>query len=184
MSSLFKTAVANSITIFVCLCAAPLSADSSIEVFLEQHCISCHGSMDREPGAVDLSRIRSENSLVVAPELLQKMVDVLSDRTMPPDEASELSVADRDVLVNTLRSLRATAIERAPSRLTPIVRRMTRFQYNNAVQDLLQLNVEVFTLPERMLREYNNYYQPASGKMPDSVRVGSRPLGKSQLIEP
>ena len=140
--------------------------------------------MDREPGAVDLSRIRSENSLVVAPELLQKMVDVLSDRTMPPDEASELSVADRDVLVNTLRSLRATAIERAPSRLTPIVRRMTRFQYNNAVQDLLQLNVEVFTLPERMLREYNNYYQPASGKMPDSVRVGSRPLGKSQLIEP
>jgi hypothetical protein len=35
-----------------------------------------------------------------------------------------------------------------------------------------------------MLREYNNYYQPASGKMPDSVRVGSRPLGKSQLIEP
>jgi hypothetical protein len=60
---------------------------------------------------------------------------------------------------------------------------MTRFQYNNAVQDLLQLKVEVFTLPERMLREYNNYFQPASGKMPDSVRVGSRPLGKSQLIE-
>ncbi len=184
MSSLFKTAVANSITIFVCLCAAPLSANPSIEVFLEQHCISCHGSTDREPAAVDLSGIRTDNSLIAAPELLQKMVDVLSDRTMPPAEASELSVADRDVLVNTLRSLRATAIKRAPSRLTPIVRRMTRFQYNNAVQDLLQLNVEVFTLPERMLREYNNYYQPASGKMPDSVRVGSRPLGKSQLIEP
>jgi hypothetical protein len=183
MSRLLKNSLVNSITIFACLCAAPLLANSSIKIFLEQHCISCHGSTDREPGAVDLSRIRSENSLVAAPELLQKMVDVLSDRMMPPDEASELSVGDRNVFVNLLRSLRTAALERAPSRLTPIVRRMTRFQYNNAVQDLLRLNVEVFTLPERMLREYNDYYQPASGKMPDSVRVGSRPLGKSQLIE-
>ncbi len=184
MSPLKKCISGNAIVIVVFLCASTALASSPVTSFLEQHCISCHGSTNREPGAVDLSRIRSENSLVAAPELLQKMVDVLSDRMMPPDEASELSAEDRDVFVNALRSLRAAAIERAPSRLTPIVRRMTRFQYNNAVQDLLQLNVEVFTLPERMLREYNNYYQPASGKMPDSVRVGSRPLGKSQLIEP
>jgi hypothetical protein len=184
MSPLKKCISGNAIVIVVFLCASTVLASSPVTSFLEQHCISCHGSTDREPGAVDLSRIRSENSLVAAPELLQKMVDVLSDRMMPPDEASELSAEDRDVFVNALRSLRAAAIERAPSRVTPIVRRMTRFQYNNAVQDLLQLNVEVFTLPERMLREYNNYYQPASGKMPDSVRVGSRPLGKSQLIEP
>ena len=184
MSSLFKNVVVNSIAIFACLFAAPLSVQSSIKVFLQQHCISCHGDANREPGAVDLSGIRSENSLIADPVLLQKLVDVLSDRSMPPAEVDVLSVGDRDLFVNTLRSLRAAAIERSPSRLTPIVRRMTRFQYNNAVQDLLQLNVEVFTLPERMLREYNNYYQPASGKMPDSVRVGSRPLGKSQLIEP
>jgi hypothetical protein len=183
MSSLFKTAGVTSISIFVCLCAAPLSADSSINIFLEQHCIACHGSTDREPAAVDLSGIRTDNSLIAAPELLQKMIDVLSDRTMPPADASELSSGDRDYFVNLLRSLRPVALRRAPLRPTPIVRRMTRFQYNNAVQDLLQLKVEVFTLPERMLREYNNYFQPASGKMPDSVRVGSRPLGKSQLIE-
>ena len=112
------------------------------------------------------------------------MVDVLSDRTMPPTDASDLAVGDRDVFVNLLRSLRVPGLAGASERLTPVVRRMTRFQYNNAVKDLLQLNVEVFTLPERMMREYRNYYQPATGKMPDSVRVGSRPLGKSQLIEP
>ena len=66
---------------------------------------------------------------------------------------------------------------------TPI-RRMNRFQYNNAVKDLFQLKVSVFPLPERMLREYGDYFQPAKRKMPDKVRVGSRPLGKSQLIEP
>ena len=184
MPECFEKALLKSITIFAFLCTAPLFANSSIKNFLEQHCISCHGNTGRDPGAIDLSRIRSNNSLVADPELLQQMVDVLSDRTMPPDEASDLSSEDRDEFVNLLRSLRAPALERAPVRLTPIVRRMTRFQYNNAVKDLLQLNVEVFTLPERMMREYRNYYQPATGKMPDSVRVGSRPLGKSQLIEP
>jgi hypothetical protein len=34
-----------------------------------------------------------------------------------------------------------------------------------------------------MLREHNNYFQPESGKMPNEVTVGSRPLGKSQMIE-
>src|SRR5680860_923128 len=34
-----------------------------------------------------------------------------------------------------------------------------------------------------MLREYGNYFKPQSGSMPDKVKVGSRPLGKSQLIE-
>ena len=184
MSRLFKNSLVNSITIFACLSAAPLLANSAINNLLEQHCLSCHRGNDREPGAIDLSWIRNDNSLIAEPELLQQMVDVLSDRIMPPEEASELSVRDRNVFANLLRSLRVAALERAPVQLTPLVRRMTRFQYNNAVKDLLQLNVEVFTLPERMMREYLNYYQPSTGKMPDSVRVGSRPLGKSQLIEP
>ncbi|HIN54444.1 MAG TPA: hypothetical protein EYM79_09035, partial [Planctomycetes bacterium] len=97
MSPLKKCIPGNAIVIVVFLCASTALASSPVTSFLEQHCLSCHGSTDREPGAVDLSRIRSENSLVAAPELLQKMVDVLSDRMMPPDEASELSVEDRDV---------------------------------------------------------------------------------------
>ena len=59
---------------------------------------------------------------------------------------------------------------------------MNRFQYANAVQDLFDIKVEVFALPERMLREYGDYFQPQSGEMPDKLKAGSRPLGKSQLI--
>ena len=60
---------------------------------------------------------------------------------------------------------------------------MNRFQYNNAVQDLFALKSVVFTLPERMLRDHSNYFKPAKGKMPPTLKAGSRPLGKSQLIE-
>ena len=61
---------------------------------------------------------------------------------------------------------------------------MTRFQYSNAVKDLLQLRIAVFSLPEQLAREYGNYYKPASKTMPSSLKVGNRALGKSQLIEP
>ena len=48
---------------------------------------------------------------------------------------------------------------------------MNRLQYNNAVQDLLELEVDVFALPERMLREYG-YFRPETGTMPAELKAG------------
>ncbi len=50
--------------------------------------------------------------------------------------------------------------------------------------DLFELKVAVFALPERVARVYQDYFDPAKGKLPETVGVGNRPLGKSQLIEP
>ena len=62
---------------------------------------------------------------------------------------------------------------------------MNRFQYANAVQDLLKLKVSVFPLPEKMMRDRSGYFNKAvKDGMPDSLTVSSRPLGKSGLIEP
>ena len=33
------------------------------------------------------------------------------------------------------------------------------------------------------MREHGNYFKPETGKMAENVTVGSRPLGKSQMIE-
>ena len=61
---------------------------------------------------------------------------------------------------------------------------MTRFQYANAVKDLLDLKVEVFPLPEKMMRDRSGYSSQRPKKMPSKMTVSSRPLGKSGLIEP
>ena len=61
---------------------------------------------------------------------------------------------------------------------------MNRFQYHNAVTDLFDLRRAVFSLPERVARVYADYFDPAKGKLPETIGVGNRPLGKSQLIEP
>ena len=62
--------------------------------------------------------------------------------------------------------------------LTTPMRRMNRFQYNNAVVDLLELDRDIFQLNERLLRRRSDYFNPASRKMPAEVRVSSRPLSK------
>ncbi len=115
------------------------------------------------------------------PELVQRLVKVLDAGVMPPPGAPRLARTARESILAELRSmLPEPAVPNGASFHVP-VRRMNRFQYANAVQDLFDLRVEVFALPERMLRDYG-YFRPETGKMPDDLKAGSRPLGKSQLI--
>ena len=155
-----------------------------IQPLIDNHCIQCHGQDGKVKGKVNLLEIDTSENLVHDIERLGEIIEVLEFSEMPPEDEPQPDNQVRQDAVKYLKGLlkrEATKAEQSP--MTPI-RRMNRFQYNNAIQDLFQLNVSVFTLPERMMREYNGYFDPASGKMPDSVRVGSRPLGKSQLIEP
>ena len=148
----------------------------------EQSCVKCHGKNGEPKGKVNLFEMRNVDDLVAKPALIRGLIDVLDAGYMPPEDEPPLAVDKRENLVARLRELLRIAVSRkAPRRAA--IRRMNRFQYNNAVQDLFQLGVVVFPLPERMLREHENYFQPQTGKMPVLLKAGSRPLGKSQLIE-
>jgi hypothetical protein len=59
----------------------------------------------------------------------------------------------------------------------PVLRRLTRLEYNNAVRDLFGLEVDVFMFPERLPISDKSYFQPASGKMSDTVKVPLREYG-------
>tara|TARA_B100000902_G_scaffold181793_2_gene174622 strand:- start:6046 stop:7755 length:1710 start_codon:yes stop_codon:yes gene_type:complete len=55
---------------------------------------------------------------------------------------------------------------------------MNRFQYNNSVVDLLELDRPIFRLNERLMRRRDNYFKPETRKMPPQVRISTRPLSK------
>lgn len=148
-----------------------------------QRCIHCHGQEGKAEGDIDLQELKTSADLVARPELVERIMDAVDSGYMPPDEEPELPRADRDTLVTELRRFFRQGVALQENRPRTPLRRMNRFQYNNAVQDLFELNVVVFPLPERMLREHGDYFQPQTGKLPETVRAGSRPLGKSQLIE-
>ncbi|MHC4993415.1 MAG: DUF1592 domain-containing protein [Planctomycetota bacterium] len=176
---------------------APVARAASFSVDLlpviEQHCVSCHGG-EKTKGKVDLKRFTAGDgdteALGIAglggePELLEKMIEALEYEEMPPEEEPQPTAAERTAWVGELESMldeALTVAKGAPTERAPM-RRMNRFEYNNAVRDLFDLKVNLFSLPEMIVRRYSDYFQPDSSRMPDEVKVGNRPLGKSQLIE-
>jgi hypothetical protein len=153
-----------------------------LSVFQER-CVKCHGLDAKVKGKVNLLEIENLTELGRKPELLGKLIEAIDFEEMPPEDESQLDPTQRTALLRELKTLRHQTITAESSFSQTPIRRMNRFQYNNAVIDLFDLKCTVFTLPERMMREHNSYFKPETGRMADIVTVGSRPLGKSQLIE-
>ena len=158
------------------------SFTATIAPMLREHCIQCHGDDDQVEGEVNLKQLRHE-SLTLNVELVRGLIDVLDLEEMPPEGEPPVDPKLRQQVIAELQSILRASIAKQKSFSHAPIRRMNRFQYNNAVVDLFDLKCIVFTLPERMMREHKRYFRPETGKMADVVSVGSRPLGKSQMIE-
>ena len=157
----------------------------SIEGSFESYCIECHGMKGKVKGEVNLISFTEGKDLKGDPELLQTIMEVIDFGEMPPEGNQPIDNTERKMIVAELKKLLAESVSGPEEDLVKSpIRRMTRFQYANAVKDLLELKVEVFPLPEKMMRDRSGYFKPASGKIPAKMMVSSRPLGKSGLIEP
>jgi len=141
------------------------------------HCVKCHGQDGKVKGKVNLLELNSPKALAAKPELLETLIEVLEDRAMPPEDEPALKAADRTQVVARLREMLAAAAKGQAFLPTPM-RRMNRFQYNNAVVDLLELDRDIFQMNERLMRQRSDYFKPATKKMPNDVNVSSRPLSK------
>ena len=154
-----------------------------IQAFFRNHCVECHGKDDKIKGKVDLRGWLQQPVDTSAFQDLQAIKDVLTFGEMPPEEAPNVAPPAREDIIDRLTRFEMENSLEVASSPKVSVRRMNRFQYNNAVVDLLDLQGVVYALPERILRDHDGYFQPQTGKMPTVVKVGCRPLGKSQLIE-
>jgi len=151
---------------------------------VQTRCVKCHGAdPDDLAGDVDLRSFPGDAHKPNA-ELLRQVIEAIEFGAMPPEDEPPLGDDLAEQLIDQLNARLHDAVTQADALPHVPMRRMNRFQYNNAVTDLFELNRVVFTLPERMMREHNGYFQPGTGRMPETVSVGSRPLGKSQMIEP
>tara|TARA_Y100000766_G_scaffold107458_1_gene91912 strand:+ start:296 stop:2374 length:2079 start_codon:yes stop_codon:yes gene_type:complete len=155
-------------------------ADNSlveINAILDSHCIKCHGEGGKVKGKVNLKELRSANLLSSKPELLESLIGVIKDREMPPEDEPPLSDSERGELLKWLEVKLSDSIKDQPF-LPTSIRRMNRFQYNNSVVDLLELDRPIFRLNERLMRRRDNYFKPETRKMPPQVRISTRPLSK------
>ncbi len=150
------------------------SSNDTIAAVFNAKCLKCHG--EKAPkGGVDLRRVGSKEEPGKQAELLQRVLEAIDGNDMPPEGEPQLTRDERELLLRSLKdSLRAasSASERKPAQL----HRLTRFQYNNAVRDLFQLNRDVFELSEKLMTRRDRYLSSAAGKMPERVNVVSQAL--------
>ncbi len=113
--------------------------------FLDRYCMACHNQNLKSGGLTlaqaDLSKLATE------PELWEKVVRKLRTGVMPPPDAPQPSGADRLATLKSLESSldAASAAKVNPGR-TETLRRLNRTEYQNAIRDLLALDIDAASL--------------------------------------
>ena len=170
-SSLFSLYLALAIS----LSDRAASADdfeSFVKPLLTKRCAKCHGK-DESNAEIDFDSVSSTEQFLKKPKLIEQMIEVISANDMPPKSEPELGEVTRSKLLAALKTSLRSATSGATNK-RPGIRRLNRFQYNNAVRDLFRLNRDVFSLPEKLMTRRDNYI--TREKMPDSVNVASLSL--------
>jgi len=135
------------LTVFLPLTIAPSAqqaAPSNAHQVLDRYCVTCHNERLKTAGLkldqIDIAR--PEHSAQ-----WEKVVRKLRTGTMPPANAPQPSATDRTALVSWLESsLDAAAAAHPNPGRTDTLRRLNRTEYQNAIRDLLSLDIDATSL--------------------------------------
>ncbi|MDG1026697.1 MAG: DUF1592 domain-containing protein [Gammaproteobacteria bacterium] len=110
-----------------------------------QYCLACHNDSLATAG-LSLQGLDYADTTQHA-ETMEKMVKKLRAHMMPPSNMPRPPFETYEIMTNWLESEldRAWAAAPNPGRVTPL-HRMNRYEYNNSVNDLLGLDVDVMDL--------------------------------------
>jgi mono/diheme cytochrome c family protein len=111
---------------------------------ITQYCVTCHNARLKTGGLTlddaDLTRVAA------TPELWEKVVRKLRAGVMPPQGVRRPDAAAMHALIAALeRDLDGAAVAR-PNPGRPLLHRLNRAEYKNAIRDLLALDIDVTAL--------------------------------------
>jgi len=112
---------------------------------LQRYCMTCHNTRLRTAG-LSLDGLDPSNPSAHA-EVWEKVVRKLRSRTMPPMRSPRPDDATYDGIAGWLEASLDRAASAQPNPARPLLHRMNRAEYRNAVRDLLALDVDVSALP-------------------------------------
>ena len=115
------------------------------QTLVEEYCLSCHDD-DKKKGELSLEKLAAHD-VAQHPEVWEKVVRKLRARQMPPIGKERPDSAVYDAAISSLVSSldRAARGKPNPGR-TAGIRRLTRTEYQNAIRDLLALDVDATSL--------------------------------------
>jgi lipoprotein signal peptidase len=121
---------------------APVSSHRQV---LDRYCVTCHNERLKTAG-LPLDQIDAAHPGQHAEEW-EKVVRKLRTGAMPPANAPQPSAQDRTMLVSWLESSLDTAAAAHPNPgRTDTLRRLNRTEYQNAIRDLLSVDIDAASL--------------------------------------
>ncbi len=112
---------------------------------LKQYCFACHNRNQQEAGLA-LDRLDMANPASDA-ESWEKVIQKLRRRAMPPAQMPRPDDKTYDEVASWLETEIDGASTAKPNPGRPLLHRMNRTEYRNAIRDLLAVDVDVSALP-------------------------------------
>jgi hypothetical protein len=124
--------------------AVPPGATPEIRAALDRYCVTCHNARISS-GGLALDAL-DPAAAAEAPDVWEKVLRRLQTQAMPPQGMPRPDAATYHTLVETLVSRLDAAAAARPAPGRPMLRRMNRAEYANAIRDLLALDVKAAAL--------------------------------------
>jgi hypothetical protein len=171
--------------------------DNHISLFLEKHCLQCHGT-EKQKADRRFDNLPTEISTLNDLERYQEIVDQLNLGSMPPeDEPQPTNGAQAKTIAQLTEKL---AVARANLHDTgghSVLRRLNAWEYRHTISDLLVINVDIWnpaeTFPEEVKvdgfdtngaglvtsgRLMGHYFTAAEEAIRRATQFGSRPVSE------
>ena len=121
------------------------STASAQRSLVDEYCVACHDE-DKKKAGLALDTIAAD-PVVQHPDVWEKVVRKLRARLVPPIGKDRPDEATYDAVIASLeKSLDRAALAHPNPGRTATIRRLTRTEYQNAIRDLLALQIDVSSL--------------------------------------
>ena len=125
--------------------AARAQGPSKLPATIKQYCADCHNAEDKTAGLA-LDSLRPDE-IGRHSEVWEKVARKLRSRQMPPDDMPRPDEATYAAMLRSIEeALDAAAAEKPNPGRTSTFRRLTRAEYQNAIRDLLAVDIDAAAL--------------------------------------
>ncbi len=117
--------------------------ETEIRPFLTKYCVSCHGP-NKQKADLRLDKLDPDLINGSDADMWQEVLDLINISEMPPKEASaQPKRSERQFIVDALTlSFRQAMEARRSTGGRNVIRRLTAYEYNNTLRDLLSLDLQ------------------------------------------
>jgi len=123
--------------------AVPAVEPAASRSFLDRHCVSCH-DRDRPEAGLDLENLADAGAAPGSDHVWEMLFDRVTRGEMPSADAEQPTADEKTAFLGQLEAgLREAGLERQSLEGRGPVRRLTRTEYENTLNDLLAIKVSV-----------------------------------------